>query len=341
VTIRVLVVDDSAFARKVLREVLQAAPNIEVVGTARDGLDALSKVDELAPDVVTLDLVMPNLDGLETLKALAGRDKPRVVVVCMAEADSDLALNALAAGAVDLVHKPTALATDRLYELSRELLFKVEAAALARPGPALDSAPAAELLPASPTYKNAYDAVLIGASTGGPQAIATILKQLPADFPAPLAVVVHLPAGFTQSFAERLDRDCALRVVEAYEGVRLVPGSVVIARGGIHLKVRRDQAGLYGSLSAEPHSLHRPSVNELFSSAASVVGARTLGVVLTGMGDDGLLGSHSLSSVGADVLVEAESSCVVYGMPRTVWEASLARAQYPLWGMARAILQLV
>jgi two-component system chemotaxis response regulator CheB len=339
---RVLVVDDSAFARKVLREVLQASPNLEVVGTARDGLDALTKIDELDPDVVTLDLVMPLMDGLETLKVLAGRQKPRVVVVCMADADSDLALGALAAGAVDIVHKPTALATDRLYELSRELIFKVEAAALARPAAALGPPPTmGRAAPPLRGYKNAYDAVLIGASTGGPQAIAKILKALPADFPAPIAVVVHLPAGFTQSFAERLNDECALRVIEATDAVPLIPGSVVVARGGMHLKLRRDRAGLYGVVDAEPRSLHRPAVNELFSSAANVTGARTLAVVLTGMGDDGLVGSHALSRAGADILVESERSCVVYGMPRVIWEASLARAEHPVSDMAGAILALV
>ena len=338
---RVLVVDDSAFARKVLREVLQSAPNIEVVGTARDGLDALTKIDELDPDVVTLDLVMPHMDGLETLKVLAGRQKPRVVVVCMADADSDLALGALAAGAVDIVHKPTALATDRLYELSRELIFKVEAAALARPAVAFAPPLASRAQPSISGYKNAYDAVLIGASTGGPQAIAKILKALPADFPAPIAVVVHLPAGFTQSFAERLNDECELRVSEATDTVQMTPGTVVVARGGMHLKLRRDQAGLYGVVDAEPRSLHRPAVNELFSSAASATGARTLGVVLTGMGDDGLVGGQALHRVGADILVESERSCVVYGMPRVIWEASLARAEHPVSDMAEAILALV
>jgi two-component system chemotaxis response regulator CheB len=194
--------------------------------------------------------------------------------------------------------------------------------------------------PTARRYKNAYDAVLIGASTGGPQAIAKILRGLPADFPSPIAVVVHLPAGFTHSFAERLNDECALSVSEATEAVQLSPGCVVIARGGMHLKLRRDSAGLYAVLDAEPLSLHRPAVNELFASAASVTGARTLGVVLTGMGDDGLLGSRALSKAGADILVESERSCIVYGMPRVVWEASLARAEHAISFMASAILDL-
>jgi two-component system, chemotaxis family, protein-glutamate methylesterase/glutaminase len=339
-TTRVLIVDDSAFARKVLREVLQGAPNIEVVGTARDGLDALTKIEELDPDVMTLDLMMPNLDGIETLRALAGRERPKVVVVCMADSDSDLALYALAEGAVDIVHKPTALATDRLYELAKELIFKVESAALARPGSRAPSTAPSPLATAS-QYQNSRDVVLIGASTGGPQAIERILKALPADFPAPIAVVVHLPVGFTQSYAERLNADCPLRVMEAKDGVRLVTGQVVIARGGSHLILERDEQGLLGKLSQQPRSLHCPAVDQLFISAARVAGERALGVVLTGMGDDGLAGSRALHSQGARIIVESEASCVVYGMPRVVWEARLAQDQEPLPNIAATILKLV
>lgn len=334
---RVLVVDDSAFARKVLRDVLQGVPDLDVVGVARDGLDALTKIDELDPDVVTLDLVMPHLDGLETLRVLAERPRPRVVVVCMANADSEQALAALDAGAVDVVSKPTALATDRLYELSKELIFKVRAAADARPTPVL--APPAEPPRSATFYRGAHDLLVVGASTGGPQAITRLLKSMPADFPAPIAVVVHLPAGFTQSFAERLDQECAIHVVEATEGVRLTPGVAVIARGGWHLRVMRDAAGLYGSVSLQPTSLHRPSVDQLFSSAAAAAPGRTLGVVLTGMGDDGLVGSRQLAEGGSTLLVETEASCVVYGMPRVVFEAGLAKAEFPIQDMAAAVIE--
>lgn len=333
---RVLIVDDSAFARKVLRDVLQGAPDIDVVGVARDGLDALTKIDELDPDVVTLDLVMPHLDGLETLRVLSSRARPRVVVVCMANADSEQVLAALEAGAVDVVSKPTALATDRLYELSQELIFKVRAAGDARPTPALPSNPR----PTDPpqAYRGAYDLLVIGASTGGPQAITRLLRSIPADFPAPIAVVVHLPAGFTQSFAERLNDECAIRVVEASDGVRLVPGVAVIARGGLHLRVMRDDAGLYGATSLQPPSLHRPSVDELFASAATAAPGRTLGVVLTGMGDDGLAGSRRLAEGGSKLLVQTEASCVVYGMPRVVFEAGLASAEFSIQDMAAAVV---
>lgn len=337
---RVLVVDDSAFARKVLRDVLQAVPGLEVVGVARDGLDALAKIEELDPDVVTLDLVMPHLDGLDTLRALAGRPRPRVVVVCMAEADSEQALAALEAGAVDVVHKPTALATNRLYDLSKELVFKVQAAAEARPTPVLLAPPAPPPRLTRP-YRGTRDLLVVGASTGGPQAITKLLKGMPADFPMPIAVVVHLPAGFTHSFAERLDNECALHVVEATQGVRLTQGVAVIARGGLHLRVLRDAAGLYGSISEHPSSLHRPSVDQLFSSAASAAPGRVLGVVLTGMGDDGLVGSRKLAEGGSELIVETEASCVVYGMPRVVQEAGLASGQFRSEDMASAVLDRV
>lgn len=337
---RVLVVDDSAFARKVLREVLQASPLLEVVGTARDGLDALAKIDELDPDLVTLDLAMPHLDGVETLRALSGKARPKVIVVSMAGADSDAALDALAAGAIDIVHKPTALATDQLYELSKELVFKVEAAATARPATTATSDTASERKVSEKTrhYRGRYDLLLLGASTGGPQAITQVLKALPADFPVPIAVVLHLPHGFTQGYAERLNEVCALDVREAQSGVRLAPGSVVIAPGGSHLRIERDSTGLFGVIAHEPRSLHRPSLDELFGSAARATADRTLAVVMTGMGDDGLLGSRALRERGADVLVQSERSCVVYGMPRVVSEAGLATAEHDLYDLSAAIL---
>jgi two-component system chemotaxis response regulator CheB len=182
----------------------------------------------------------------------------------------------------------------------------------------------------------------LGASTGGPQAITQVLRALPADFPAPIVVVLHLPWGFTQGYAERLNELCALRVAEAKEGTRLEPGRAVVAPGGSHLRVQRDGAGnLFTVLSELPRSLHRPSLDELFQSAATVTAQRTLAVVLTGMGDDGLAGSRALHARGADVLVQSERTCVVYGMPRVVQEAGLARAQHDLADLPGAILKLV
>ncbi len=333
--IRVLVVDDSAFARKVLRETLSARPELAVVGSARDGLEALERIAELRPDVVTLDLVMPNLDGLGVLRALPP-DGPRVVVVSMADEQSDLGVAALQAGAVELVHKPTALATDRLYELADELVAKVTAAAHAHPRRAEPAPPAPLAAPAQARKK----LLLLGASTGGPQALTQLLKRLPASFPVPIAIVLHMPVGYTAAFAARLDQDCALTVVEAREGLVLRPGLVVIARAGTHLKLHRDGGRFVAHLDARPMgALHVPSADVLFASVADGPASDVLAVVLTGMGDDGVLGAAALERQGGTILTEAESSCVVWGMPRSVREAGLSTAEAPIASMAELILK--
>lgn len=328
---RVLVVDDSAFARKVMRECLDAA-GLQVVGLAHDGLEALEQIRELAPDVVTLDLVMPNLDGLGVLQALAGRTWPRVVVVTSSEDDSALGIAALQAGAFDVVHKPTGLALPQLYEVGHELVTVVQAAALATPREV--TAP----LPSSPAVNGAspaYEVVVVGASTGGPQALTRLMASLPVDFPVPLAVVLHIPPGYTAALARRLDEACALEVLEAAEGLPLTRGRVVIARAGLHLKLGRHEGQLVCRLDQFPFpSHHRPSVDALFHSAAEVTGPRTLGVVLTGMGDDGLLGSRAIVAAGGAVLTESERSCVVYGMPRAVVEAGLSTEAVPVEQLA-------
>lgn len=334
--IRVLVIDDSAFARKVLREALSTSPRLEVVGIARDGLEALEKIGELRPDVVTLDLMMPNLDGLGVLRALPPGEKPRVVIVSISDGDSALGVEALQMGAVDLVHKPTALATDRLYELSGELVAKVIAAAGAANRTV---APASAPSPVRVT-PGTTRLVVIGTSTGGPQALTRLLTALPRDLPCAVAVALHIPAGYTEPLARRLNESCAVRVFEASEGAELAPGSVAIARGGIHLRVRADAQSI--STHLDPHPLTAPfcpSVNVLFESAASALGPAVLGVVLTGMGDDGLVGARAIQDARGRTLTESESSCVVYGMPRAVAEEHLSVGEATIENMADAILR--
>lgn len=336
--IRVLVVDDSAFARKVVREVLTRSPQLEVVGIARDGLDALEKIVELKPDVITLDLMMPGLDGLGVLRALRS-PAPRVVVVTTSSRDSDLAVAALQAGAFAVVHKPTPLATEQLYELADELQRAVLTAGLAR-----SPTPLAQLAGPAVTRVWAHAAggphvIVIGASTGGPQAVTRILKAMPGDLPVPIAIVVHMPPGFTSSFAKRLDGECALDVLEAYQGLELRPGLAVLARAGMHLKLEARGSAGFAALDISPlMTPHTPAVDVLFESAASAFGARVLAVVLTGMGSDGLEGARAIRAAGGVVLAEAESTCVVYGMPRCVVEAGLADAVVPLEAMADAML---
>jgi two-component system chemotaxis response regulator CheB len=340
--IRVLVVDDSAFARKVLRHALAGSPTIEVVGTAHDGLDALERIAELQPDVVTLDLVMPNLDGiglLQALKKLNSPTSPRVIVVSMSASDSDLALTALREGAVDIVHKPTALANDRLYELSAELREKVEAVAAARTvtGYLGLAAPAVAAKVSGRALRHGL--VLIGASTGGPQAVSALLRALPKDFPLPIAVVVHMPVGFSQSLAEHLDRDCTLSVREASGDEPLRAGEVVVARAGMHLNFKHTSDGYRTQLSSSPkEGLHRPSVDVMFRSAAEVSSQPVLGVVLTGMGSDGLEGARVIKQRGGCLLTQSEASCVVYGMPRVIWEEGIASGQATIEALPALIM---
>jgi two-component system chemotaxis response regulator CheB len=339
-TIRVLVIDDSAFARKVVSEVIRVDHGLDVVGIARDGLDALEKILELKPDVVTLDLVMPNLDGIGVLKALQNiRNPPRVVIVSMADSESELGVEALALGAFDVVTKPTALATDRLYELGEELRSKIVEAArsprLARIG-ALDRAQRAQ----RGTIAAHTSLLMIGASTGGPQALTLLLRSLPEDFPVPIAVVLHMPEGYTEAFARRVDMESAIDVMEARHNLELRPGLAVIARAGSHLSFDSDDDTWICALGIRPiDTLHRPSVDVMFKSGSERAARGALGVVLTGMGNDGLSGARAIVEAGGRVLTESESSCVVYGMPRTVVEAGLSTANAPIEQMASLILE--
>jgi two-component system, chemotaxis family, protein-glutamate methylesterase/glutaminase len=338
--IRVLVVDDSAFARKVLREMLSAAPGIEVVGTARDGLEALEKILELTPDVITLDLMMPNLDGLGVLRNLPAEGAPRVIVVSISDGETELGAEALQAGALDIVRKPTALASEQLYELREDLVQKVRIAAAAR-------APKAQAQAAAPAAGSKYvgsatrhDIIVLGTSTGGPQAITRLLMGLPATLPVPMAIALHIPPGYTEALAARLDGSSELNVREAEEGLELRPGLVVLARGGSHLQIKASGDPPRVTLD---HRLgpaqHAPSVDLLFESAAARFGSRTLGVVLTGMGSDGTRGAAAIRRAGGTVLTESEPSCVVYGMPRSVKEAGFSSAEATLDAMAAEILR--
>jgi two-component system chemotaxis response regulator CheB len=362
--IRVLVVDDSAFVRKVVSQMLARSPALEVVGTARDGEDALDMVERHRPDVVTLDLVMPRMNGVEFLRE-QGRRRPVPVVVCsIAHESGEMALEALEAGAVEFVQKPTALATDRVWEIADELVMKVQAAHLARrpgrtPLPAAAAArPAAVAAPhaspaavpaavpgtvAVPDRARHADVVVLGISTGGPQALREMVPRLPADFPVPIAMVLHMPVGYTEMYARRLDDVSSLRVTEAREGDPLVPGTALLAPAGLHLSfVRGDDAIVRAHLDLHPlNAQHRPAVDVLFQSAADVFGARVLGVVMTGMGSDGLLGAAHIKARGGRIVTEAESSCVVYGMPRVVAEAALSDRIAPLHEMADAIAELI
>ncbi|HEY9702155.1 MAG TPA: chemotaxis-specific protein-glutamate methyltransferase CheB, partial [Allocoleopsis sp.] len=296
--IKVLVVDDSAYIRKVIKQMLLRSPYIEVVGTAGDGETALEMVAQLKPDVVTVDLIMPQLDGLEFIRRQMAIKPLPILIVSIASEAGDLLLAALDAGAVDFVQKPTALSTDKIFQINDELIEKVKTAGNIAPhflSKVLTKTPIDKpeiILAKIPikTYQTlSSDIVLIGISTGGPQALTYLIPQLPADFPVPIAIVLHMPVGYTELYAKRLNDLSKLEVREAKAGEILTGGMVFIAPAGRHLSFMRQSDGkIVTHLDARPfHTLHRPSVDVMFKSAAEVYGDRVLGVVMTGMGSDG------------------------------------------------------
>jgi two-component system, chemotaxis family, protein-glutamate methylesterase/glutaminase len=345
--LRVLVVDDSAYVRKVVREMLSRSPFIEVVGTARDGIEALELVEELRPDVVTLDLIMPRMDGVEFLVEQMARRPIPVVVLSIASEGGEKALAAFDAGAIEFLQKPTALATDRIYEISNELIEKVKAAAGAslsrlRLNRGLPVEPVV-VAPVLPRGSQRVDVVVVGISTGGPQALKYLIPLLPADFPAPVAIVLHMPVGYTAMYARKLDELSRIKVMEAGEGDVMEPGVALLAPGGRHLSlVRRSDGVVTAHLDARPlDTPHRPSVDVLFQSAAHVFEERVLGVVMTGMGTDGRDGAAWVKAKGGMIFTEAEETCVVYGMPRAVVESGLSDRVVALERMAQAIREVV
>jgi two-component system chemotaxis response regulator CheB len=343
--VRVLVVDDSAYVRKVVKEMLSRSPFLDVVGTARNGEEALKLVDSLKPDVVTCDLIMPGSDGLDFIQHQMAIHPIPIVVVSIAAESSERVLAALDAGAVDFVQKPTALATERVFDMAEDLVARVKAASAAplghlHPPPAAATAAA---LPIATAFTNRFDVVVIGVSTGGPQGLKAVIPRLPADFPVPVLIVLHMPIGYTETYAKRLDEVSALSVNEAREGDLVRPGLVLVAPAGRHLTLSRDADGAVRTrLTVSPlDTPHRPSVDVLFQSAADVYGGRVLALVMTGMGADGLQGTAWIKARGGSVLTEAEETCVVYGMPRAVVEAGLSDDSIRLDRLTEAIVERI
>jgi two-component system chemotaxis response regulator CheB len=341
------VVDDSAYVRKVVREILSRSPFVEVVGTARDGREALDVVEQLDPDVVTCDLMMPELDGVGFVREQMQRRPVPIVIMSIANETAEAALTALDAGAIDFVQKPTALASEKIFEVSNELIEKVKAAGqISLNRIPISPTPQATLL-AEPVTKiignHSVDIVVIGVSTGGPQGLKRLIPLLPQDFPVPGVIVMHMPVGYTEMYAAKLNELSHLEVSEAAEGDELKPGHVFLAPAGRHLSFKREANGkVVTHLDARPfNTLHRPSVDVLFQSAAEIYGNRVLGVVLTGMGSDGKQGAAWIKSQGGLVFTEAESTCVVYGMPAAVVEGGLSDKSIPLDDMAHAIGEVV
>lgn len=327
--IRVLVVDDSAFMRKVISDIINQDPRMEVVGVGRHGEDAIKKVDEFDPDVITLDVEMPIMSGLEALKVIMNK-KPRPVVMISSKTKvgAETTLQAMEAGAVDFITKPSgaiSLDIDKVADEIREKVFyatKANVAVLNQRD--LVSTQTIKNVPTSKA--NVQKVIAIGTSTGGPKALKTVISQLPASIRAPIVVVQHMPAGFTKSLAERLDRLSKLTVKEAKSGDVLQNGHVYIAPGGYHIELKvKSRALMIETTFDEPRKGHRPSVDTMFESLAQINQIEVIAVVMTGMGTDGTIGLKELKKRPfCYSIAEAEETCVVFGMPKSIIQHQLA-----------------
>ena len=334
--IRVLVIDDSAVMRKLLTEFINSQPDLEVVGAAPDAPTAREMIKTVNPDVLTLDVAMPKMDGLEFLERLMRlRPMPVVMVSSYTEAGSDTTLKALELGAVEFIGKPRVEPGHSLDDYAQELAEKIRAAKGAR----LRKPPAAaQPIPSVPRGVATNKIIFVGASTGGTEALKHFLLGMPADCP-PILVVQHMPETFTASFAKRLDSLCAPRVVESKGNEKVEAGTVYLAPGHSHLQVRKTASGLVTELlQTPPVNRHRPAVDVLFHSAAQLVGRNALGVILTGMGKDGAQGMLAMHQAGARTYGQDEASCVVYGMPREAAQIGAVDEVVSLDEMSRRVL---
>jgi two-component system chemotaxis response regulator CheB len=341
--VRVLVVDDSALMRKLIPLILERDPDIEVVGTAMDGAFALRKIDELRPDVVTLDLEMPRMDGLETLRMIM-RSAPVPVIVFSTHSKEGAysTVKALALGAIDFVPKPQDAAGGRLETVASQLVEKIK---VAKRAGGRKSVPTPQPDPPPRTKHRGRAAIppkriiAIGISTGGPNALQYVLSQIPADFPSTFVVVQHMPEGFTEMFARRLDECCALDVQEAKSGDLLIAGRVLICPGNRHMMVRRMPRGEMVVLSdGVPINGHRPSADVLFHSVAQEFGVTAVGLLMTGMGEDGAEGLGAIKAAGGQTIAQSEETCVVPGMPRAAISRGYAQKIIPLDGFGQYLI---
>ena len=362
---RVVVVDDSALVRGLLAEIINRQPDMECVGAASDPLVAREMIRNLNPDVITLDVEMPKMDGIDFLsKLMRLRPMPVVMVSTLTERGAEVTLRALELGAIDFVAKPKIGVADGLRQLAEDITDKVRTAARAHvrrlppaaaaaaalphgaPGPATgaghaNAAPTGARLaaPVAPLGRLSTEKIIfIGASTGGTEATKEVLMNLPPDSPA-VVITQHMPAGFTRSYAARLDSLCRIRVKEAVDGDRILPGHAYIAPGGFHLSVERSGANYVARVrDGEPVNRHKPSVEVLFDSAAAVVGPNALGVMLTGMGADGARAMKTMRDAGSWNVCQDEATCVVFGMPREAIAHGAAHEVLPLQRIAPTLL---
>jgi two-component system chemotaxis response regulator CheB len=341
--IRVLIVDDSALIRGVMTQILSEDPEIEVVGAAPDPYVARDKIKTLNPDVLTLDVEMPKMDGLTFLqKLMAGRPMPVVMVSSLTEQGAATTMQALESGAVDFVTKPTVDIQHGLAELSHQITSKVKAAAQAtvkKRTPPVDCSDRIKALAAQSAMIKTTDSIIaIGSSTGGTEALRELLEVLPPNTP-PILMTQHMPEHFTKTFANRLNELCPIHVKEAQEGDSVIPGQALLAPGNYHMELRRSGAKYYVTLNQEPPvNRHRPAVDPMFQSVAKYAGANSVGVILTGMGNDGAAGMLEMKKAGAFNLVQDEKSCVVFGMPKEAIKAGGVDKILPLSDIPSAIL---
>lgn len=345
--IRVLVVDDSAFMRTALSCMIASESGLEVVATATSGADALEKIPLLNPDVVTLDVEMPGLDGLATLQRIMHRfPRPVIMVSAATEKSAEVTFNALSAGAFDYVPKQlseTSLDIDHIRsDLIAKILAAVRAPNATHPDSRKPPQPAAFDAPGSPTPM-IPDVVAFGVSTGGPKALQEILPRLPHDLPVPILIVQHMPAGFTAPFAQRLNGLCSITVCEATHRELILPATAYIAPTGLHMRVARRLSDSRAVISLDPNpnnALHVPSVDVLMDSVATMYGNRALGVIMTGMGSDGALGMKAIYRAGGFTIGQDKASCTVYGMPRACAEQGILSRVVPLAEIPREIIRV-
>lgn len=354
--VKVVVVDDSAFMRKAIATMLDKDPQIQVVATARNGQEGLDKIRQYRPDVVTLDIEMPKMDGLTALKhIMMEMPLPVLMVSSLTTEGAESTLKAMELGAVDFIPKQLSKVSLDIVKIEQDLRSKVKALAgrkfvapsvrrAPRPSSAASkaapSAPAPRRMPAPrPKSGQKRDVVAIGVSTGGPPAVQKVLSTLPADFPAGILIAQHMPGAFTGPFANRLNGVCKLKVKEAENGERFQTGCVYVAPGGKHLRIEQKVSRIEIVVSDSPSdALYKPSANELITSVANGVGRRALGVILTGMGNDGKEGIEVLKTKGGRALAQSDATCVVYGMPKAVVDAKLADEIIDIDDMGAAII---
>jgi len=349
--IKVLVVDDSEFMRKAISSMLQEDPEIKVIGMARDGIEAVQMVQELKPDIVTMDVEMPRMDGITALKEIMQKNPvPVIMVSSLTTEGAKVTLEALELGAVDFIPKNLAELSVNIVKIKSMLIDKIKTIGkrgIVRKRPVSKTTEKQIEIPKEmpkvrTTGERKVGIVSIGTSTGGPKALQEIIPKLPKDFPVPVVIAQHMPPNFTKPFAERLNQLSHLHVKEAEEGESVKPGIVYVAPGRGHMRIKRRGIETYVSISEEKEEfIYRPSVDFLMFSVADCFPGRSLGVILTGMGNDGAKGCKRIKETGGRVFAQSEESCVVYGMPRAVVEAGIADKVIPLEEIAGEIINSV